>query len=203
MFKQKPVTKASVAIRKSLYGVGINDAPYVTCIVGTDGKNITCPYYKVWTGMLSRCFSTKLHKTRPTYAGCTLERSWKSFMTFRDWMQQQDWQGKVLDKDILIQGNKHYGPETCVFVSRELNNLLTLRGNHRGPYPLGVSTTTTKGHTYFIASCSFYGKQKRLGYFKTVVDAAKAYQEAKLGYIQELASKEQNLKLKQALLNIW
>jgi hypothetical protein len=118
-------------------------------------------------------------------------------------MQQQDWLGKVLDKDLLTPGNKHYGPNNCLFISKELNNLLTLRHNGRGPYPLGVSKTVTHGHEYFIASCSFYGKQKRLGYFKTVEEAAACYKEAKLNYIKDLANKETNPIVKRSLLNIY
>lgn len=202
MFKQIPVSKKAIALRRLVCGVGVNDAPYITGVKGAAGKVVMCPYYTVWAAMLVRCFSAKLHAKRPTYANCTLEKSWEYFTTFKHWMEQQDWQGKVLDKDILVQGNKHYGPDTCIFITKELNNLLTVRGNSRGKYPIGVSETSMRGYSYFVASCSFYGKQKRLGYFKTIESAAQTYKEAKLGYIKELAQKEQNPKIKQALLNI-
>lgn len=202
MFKEIPISKASKAIRSTVHGIGINDATYITSGKNEEGKTVMCPYYKVWASMLARCYSPSLVKRRPTYAACTLEESWKSFTAFKTWMLSQDWVGKVLDKDLLVQGNKHYGPNTCVFVTKELNNLLTVRTNQRGPYPLGVSSTITHGHQYYVASCSFYGKQKRLGYFKTVQEAADAYKSAKLKYIKELASKEPNPILKQALLNI-
>lgn len=186
---RKPHTKSIL-----IQGVGTNDADY----------SITnCPYYSVWTGVLYRCFNSKFHAKRPSYQLCTLEEGWKIFSTFRTWMVQQDWEGKELDKDLLVQGNKHYGPDTCVFVSSALNNLLTLRKASQGPYPIGVSVMVCKGkYTYFVASCSFYGKQTRLGYFKTVDEAAAAYKEAKLNYIKELAAKETDPRLKRSLLSI-
>lgn len=201
MFTHKPQTKASKALRNLVHGVGINDAPYVTSYKGANGTH-TCPYYTVWASMLERCYSPRLHARRPTYAGATLAPEWLSFMAFRQWMEQQDWQGKCLDKDLLGKGSLHYGPDTCLFISKELNNLLTLRTNGRGVLPLGVSMTTIKGSTYFVAQCSFYGKQKRLGYFKTVEEAQSAYNTAKLSHIKELAAKEKCPRVKQALLNI-
>lgn len=203
MFKEVVSSKASKAIRATIHGVGINDAPYKISVKTSVGKTDICPYYVVWASMLERCFSEKFLKKRPTYRNCTLEESWKSFMAFKSWMVVQDFKNKVLDKDLLFQGNKHYGPITCIFVTREVNNLLTLRANQRGSFPLGVSETTIRGYQYFVASCSFYGKQKKLGYFKTVDEAAQAYKKAKLNYIAELAHKENNPRLKQALFNIF
>jgi hypothetical protein len=189
--------------RRPLFGVGINDANYVVKYKNEEGKLVTCPYYAVWSGMVERCFSTKLQQRRPTYKGCTLEESWKTFSNFKTWMQNQDWQGKELDKDLISWDNKHYGPDTCLFISTELNNLLCLRSRHRGKLPLGVSKTKIKGYEYFIASCSFYGIQKRLGYFKTVEEAAAAYKKAKLEYIAALAQKETEPKVREALVNLW
>ena len=52
-------------------------------------------------------------------------------------MEKQDWEGKFIDKDLLFPGNKVYGPDTCVFVTRQLNNLFTDHGG-RGPHKQGV-----------------------------------------------------------------
>ena len=203
MFKEIPVSKAALALRSKVQKVGINDAPYKTSYKLPNGKTISCPYYSVWSGILYRCFNSKLHLKRPTYKECTVEESWLSFTNFKTWMETQDWENKTIDKDILKWGNKHYGPDTCVFISPQLNNLLTLRRNHTGKYPLGVSKMMVKGHEYYIASCSFYGKQKRLGYFKTIEEAQQTYIDAKLKYIKELAKTESNPKVKQALLNMY
>ena len=199
----RPLKYKTVGQRRPLWGVGINDADYAVCYKDPTGKSTKCPYYAVWAGILERCFSKKLHEKRPTYAGCTLDPAWELFSNFKKWMESQDWQGKVLDKDLVSYHQKHYGPDTCLFISHEINNLLTLRANFRGNLPLGVSTTTMRGHTYFIASCSFYGKQKRLGYFKEPEKAAEAYKTAKLSYIAELAAKEKDPRVRQALQNLF
>ena len=202
MFQARPVLGAIPKQRRPVFGHGINDADYHIHSIDAHGKRHVCPYYKVWANMLERVFSAKVHERRPTYRTCTIDESWKVFSNFKRWMESQDWDGKALDKDILNPGNKHYGPDTCVFISHALNNLLTLRGNARGPYPLGVSQTSMRGFTYFVASCSFYGKQRRLGYFKTVEEAATAYRNAKLGYIRDLAANEPNPRIRGSLLNM-
>lgn len=203
MFQENKSAHNSGRTKKLIYGVGINDASYVIAYKDKEGNIQKCPYYAVWVGILARCFSDALHARRPTYKGCTLEESWKTFSNFKAWMMGQNWQGRCIDKDLISWDNKHYGPETCVFIPAYLNNLLTLRSNHRGELPLGVSKTRINNQGYFIASCSFYGKQKRLGYFKTVEEAAACYKEAKLKYITELAEKEIDPRIKQALLNLW
>ena len=202
MFVQHPVTKASTSQRRLIQGVGINDADYLVTYKDEHGQLQTCPLYSTWASLLNRCFNPKLHAKRPSYIGCTLHEPWKTFSQFRVWMERQDWQGKHLDKDLLAWDSKHYSPSTCLFISAELNNLLTLRRNHRGDLPLGVSRTTIKGYEYFVASCSFYGKQKRLGYFKTPEDAAAKYREERLKYIAELAGREKDPRIRQALLNL-
>jgi hypothetical protein len=117
-------------------------------------------------------------------------------------METQDWVNKVLDKDLLIQGNKHYGPNTCIFISKELNNLLCLSDSRRGEYPLGVSLDIIGKYKYFRANCTFYGKPKNLGRYKTMEEASRKYKQEKLKYIAELAANETDLKVKSALLSL-
>ncbi len=202
MFIEKPLASPGNKPKTLLYGVGINDADYSIGYKDSAGKTQSCPYYDRWRGMLSRCYSDKFHARSSTYVTCTVEDAWKTFSNFKAWMSQQDWIGKALDKDLLNWGDKHYGPDTCLFVTPLVNSLLALRGNARGAYPLGVIRVTASGgkYVYFEAKCSMYGKQKRLGLFKTPEEAAETYRVAKLGYIAELAAVETNPKVKQALL---
>lgn len=107
--------------KKLIYGVGINDAGYAVMkreeAGYVDGKRKrklvwACPYFRAWSSMLSRCYSTKWHERYPTYKGCTVSKEWHTFSNFRAWMVTQDWEGKSLDKDLLIEGNKIYSADT-------------------------------------------------------------------------------------------
>lgn len=195
MHQLKPAKKKTTLI----YGVAINDADYRVIHTNTEGKQVKCPIYAKWMSMLTRVYDSKIHLKRPTYAGCSVHPDWLLFSNFRQWMLQHNWEGKHLDKDLLVPGNKEYGPNTCLFVSDALNNLLTLRQRNRGDFPLGVSITTINGYPYYVASCSFYGKQKRLGYFKTPEEASACYIKAKNSYIQELAAEEPDKRVADAL----
>ena len=200
MFIERPLKRKRNKPRKLIHGVALNDADYAVTYKDENNKTHSCPYYTTWVSMLDRVYSSKLQAKRPSYKGSSLDPDWLLFSNFKKWMQNQDWVGKHLDKDLLDWENKHYGPATCLFITPGLNNLLTLRRNHRGHLPLGVSETTINGSHYYAASCSFYGKQKRLGYFKSPADAANRYKDEKLKYIQKLAESEPNPKIKQALL---
>jgi hypothetical protein len=91
-----------------------------------------------------------------------------------------------LDKDLISPGNRVYGPETCCFVSRALNNLLTDSRAARGRWPIGVSA-----HKWgFQAMCKVGGKLKCLGTFDSPEEAHAQYVETKVGVIRA-ASAEQ------------
>ncbi len=174
--------------RSPLYGVGINDADYFTQREHQpDGthKRWVCPYYQKWRQVLERVYCPKMHKKQPCYVGTSIEQSWHSFMTFRAWLIEQGYDGSTqLDKDLLVQGNKHYGPRTAALVPPYLNFLLLTRDTERGEYPIGV--TKRSGPYNFtkplIAQCS-NGKGfgcKHLGYFSDPKEAHKAWQQQKI-----------------------
>jgi len=70
MFIEIPASKMSIALRRLSFGVGVNDADYIVCNK-TDGKRMTCPFYKRWNHMLERCYSEKFLERNPSYKGCT------------------------------------------------------------------------------------------------------------------------------------
>ncbi len=78
--------------------------------------------YKAWIGMLERCYSDKLHARCPTYIGCSVCHEWHNFQAFAEWFDKHYIEGFHLDKDIKIEGNKVYSPETCIFVSHKDNS---------------------------------------------------------------------------------
>lgn len=113
-------------------------------------------------------------------------------------METQKWEGKCLDKDILIQGNKIYSPETCIFVSSTINKLFTKCDGSRGEYKLGVHFNRKSGK--FRAQCAVNGKQKHLGCFLTEEEAYQAYKIFKTAHIRNIALEQTDLRLRNAML---
>jgi len=181
---------------KLIYGVGVNDADYPVQ-PRLDGKQTECHFYRTWKHMLLRCYSSKFHKKQPTYIGCSVVGEWFSFTNFRKWMEKQDWKGKELDKDILIPGNKVYGPDACRFVSVRINNLISPRSRRKSNLPVGVYF---RNDIKKIAACiRIDNKNKHLGFFNTKEEASSAYREAKRLYILRVACCEIDILIKQAL----
>jgi hypothetical protein len=95
-------------------------------------------------------------------------------------MEAQDWEGKCLDKDILVCGNKMYSPSTCVFVHREVNNFLLDSAATRGKSLIG--THWYEDRRKFMAYCRnpFTAKRENLGYYETEEAAHAAWRARKL-----------------------
>jgi len=171
---------------------GINDADYKVCRT-VDGKKILCPIYYTWKRMLSRVYNEASLRSAPTYKGCSVCDEWLLFSNFKLWMVCQDGEGKELDKDILVLGNKEYSPEACCFVSRSLNNLLTHNHLSRGEYPTGVHFS--KSSRKYIAKISIVGRQIQLGYFSTPELAEAAYIKAKAAEIRRQGRKQTDSRI--------
>lgn len=131
---------------KLIEGWGVNDAQYaVYKYEKVNGKSKivwTCPYYADWVSLLQRCISKKVHERRPTYKDCSVCEEWKYFSNFIKWVDSQpnrNWMSCELDKDILINGDKHYSPETCIYIPTSLNTFIKYNPNSRGSYMLGVN----------------------------------------------------------------
>ena len=170
-FIEVKATKRSISLRKLVYGVGVNDADYMVN-VSTDIKTLHCPFYERWKQMLRRCYSEKYQAKQPTYIGCSVCDDWLAFSNFKVWMIDQDWVGKHLDKDILVQGNKVYSPLTCVFVSQSVNNILSENKLTRGGTRQGVCFHKPMGK--FLAKINIHGKKTHIGYFSSEEDACQS-----------------------------
>lgn len=170
---------------KLVYGVGVNDADYAVCPKGADGKRRKSPYYRVWTNMLTRAYDPKCHAKNPTYIGVTVCEEWHSFMAFRAWMETQDWEGKQLDKDIIVPGNKVYSPTTCAFVPCQINSLLIDCAASRGELPVGVHFH--KRDKRFQANIREGSKKRYLGSFSTPEAAHLAWRKEKVRVVRTVA----------------
>ena len=187
--------------RKPLYGVGINDADYQVAIRVTVDKVTTttfeCPYYKRWSEMLKRCYSAKYHDKKPTYKGCRVCDEWKYFSNFKVWMEKQPWEGKQLDKDIVIKGNKVYSPTTCKFISSITNSFTTESLSIRGKYLIGVSFGCGKFRSR--VSNPFTKKVEHLGSFSTELEAHLVWKKRKHELSFLVAELEEDTIVKEAL----
>lgn len=193
-----------------VYGVGINDANYITEQRATevlpDGSKIRrllwrCPFYRVWSEMLRRCYSETWQVKHPTYVGCSTVEEWKTFSEFKAWMEQQDWEGMALDKDILSPGNKQYGPKYCIFVSQPVNNFILDSARRRGEYPIGVSFDVCSGKYQVHCSNPFTKRQESLGRFSTQESAHIAWAIRKYEHASQLAALQTDARLSSALLD--
>lgn len=193
--------------RKLIYGVGVDDTSYAkqkrtySCINGKKVSHLVwaCPYHTVWTGMLKRCYSSKYKTNNPTYSDCAVTDEWLNFSNFRSWMETQDWEGKQLDKDVLIIDNKVYNKDTCVFLDKKTNCFMVSGKNKRGEYPIGVYFYKRTG--LYSARCSnpFTNKMDCLGYFTDPLVAHKAWQRRKHTLALELADLQTNNRVAEAL----
>ena len=174
----------------SVFGEGILGTKFPTKVSGVQTKE-----YSLWMNMLRRCYSDKYQKKYPTYEGCEVSDNFKSYEYFYEWCHSQigfgdDGNGNPfhLDKDLLVKGNKVYSESTCVFIPREINQVLVKTTASRGEHLIGVCWK--KANKAFVATVrKNKGKQKHLGYFNTELEAFNAYKIAKESFIKEQANK--------------
>ena len=193
---------------KLVFGVGVNDLGYRTQVyedVTKDGgKRILkpvfrCKYYTAWINMLKRCYSKKYLESKPSYIGTSVCSEWLYATAFKKWMEQQDWHGKCLDKDIIVPRSKLYSPDTCAFVLQATNLFVIANDACRGDYPIGVHLHKRIGK--YQAQCRniFTGKLEHLGYFSTPEEAHEAWRKRKHDLAQRVADKESDPRVVEAL----
>lgn len=115
----------------SVFGVGrIGIGPHAAHSKGKDTQE-----FQIWRAMLRRCYYKRPDGTTKwaTYYGIvTVCHEWLTFQTFAKWYKDNhpnDGATYDLDKDILIRGNKVYGPDACKFVTRGEN--ARVKGSYR------------------------------------------------------------------------
>ena len=195
-------------MNKLVWGIGTNDLPYRVHVreelPKNGGKRIRknvfiCKFYTVWKSMLERCYSKKYLESRPSYIGTSVCSEWLSATEFKKWMEQQDWHGKCLDKDIIVPGSKLYSPDTCAFVLNATNSFVIARDACRGDYPIGVDLHKYTGKYQALCQNPFTGKREYLGLFSTPEEAHEAWRKRKHELAQLVAARESDLRVVEAL----
>ena len=180
-----PANKSSISRRKPRFGVGINDAHYATQPI-VNGKQIVDHAYRAWVNMLIRAYDPKFHDKCPTYVGVTVCEDWHSFSAFRVWWLDNYREGFSLDKDLLLIGNREYGPEVCIYVPQWLNTFTIDRGASRGELPIGVCLDKSSGKYQSWCCNPITGKQHTIGRFTTPEAAHQAWLTYKLSLADQL-----------------
>lgn len=181
---------------KLVYGVGINDADYTQQIMeelprinGRRRQKLVwiCPYYACWRDMLKRAYAKSYYEKHATYQDVTVCEEWHRFSNFKCWMETQDWKGKQLDKDILVDGNKVYSPETCCFISQRLNKFM-LGGSKDALHSIGAYYRSDIDK--FQSRVRDGSTRKNLGYFPTEQEAHLAWAKAKRNILSNIIQEE-------------
>lgn len=127
-------------LAKTVYGIGVIGVGIHKPMIGPDHN----PAYKSWSRMLERCYSVRWQKAKPTYIGCTVCEDWLNYQIFSEWYYSnypKDGKEYQLDKDIKVDGNKIYSPETCMFVTPEENSIKAHARNATVKNPEGVTVS--------------------------------------------------------------
>ena len=182
----KLVVVDRISAEPTVCGAGLNDVAFQNWV---NGRQIW--QYKLWHGMLVRCFCEKFKGRRPTYKDVLLCEEWLSFANFLEWCNKEvGYKGRQggmeLDKDLIIKGNKVYSSAACSFVPEVVNNLLVSCNSARGEWPVGVRLHKRSGKFDARMSCG-NGNPKYLGLFLTPEDAFAAYKIAKEAQIKVVA----------------
>ena len=194
-------------LRTLIYGVGINDV-----MIPEFSESKTC---RVWRGILRRSGKRdpNMHNYE-AYKDCTCDPRWFKLSAFKEWIEQwDDFENKEVDKDILIPGNLHYGPDTCLMVRSIVNSWFKPTDESKSDLPRGVCWNTNykkgKSPKPYRAQISplqvidgevKVGKRTGLGHFLTVKDASDAFQKARQESLQILIDTETDIKVRDAIL---
>jgi len=123
--------------------------------------------------MLARCYGGG----HPTYLDCEVDERWWNYQVFAAWFYDNYVEGFHLDKDLLVEGNRIYSPETCLFVTPQLNTLFW-KGGHGVRRRRGGS---------FRAVIKLKGQKVKIGTYKTVQHAARVYRATKVKEVRRQA----------------
>lgn len=161
--------------------------------------------YKMWRGVLRRCYDDEYREIYETYKDVSIDQTWLNYSNFSDWcnskyeFNQKDDKGEKfhIDKD-FVKGSRVYSPQTCIIIPRELNQVIVNRKNSRGDLPLGV--IRTKGGK-FCSQILINGKRQNGLTYNNIRDAFEDYKRKKEDHIKNLVLKYDN-KLSDEVKNI-
>lgn len=139
-------------LKPSILGVGfIGDGKHKSRINGKNSKA-----YQVWKSMIFRCYCKKAQVKSPSYIGCSVTKEWHNFQVFAKWFYQNHIEGYQIDKDIKVEGNRVYSPDTCLFVS-VADNVAKANAKYH-------NLTSPKGEFICIYNLLLFCRENKLSY---------------------------------------
>ena len=148
--------------------------------------------YLLWRSMLFRCYNDKNMKKNDCYKICHVAEEWLDFTTFKNDIREMvgfNRDGWHLDKDILKKGNNVYSKDTCCFVPKEINTMLTYRKTGTNPNFVGVTKIFCNSFVRYKVMSRDGGKSVYLGRFTSETEARNAYVLFKKSVISKIAEK--------------
>lgn len=141
--------------------------------------------YRIWQRMLERCYSKSVLISNPSYYDCTVDPTWHNFQNFAQWYCKHPDYGKGydLDKDILVRGNRVYGPDTCCLVPPELNSVFRI-------FTLGDNPAHGVIKPYKRYKVKY--RNKHVGSYPCLEEATSAYEVAKNKHIRNIINEYLN-----------
>ena len=163
--------------------------------------------YGHWVKLLDRVYNleNKHSASNRTYKGCTIDESWHNFQNFCEWtITQKYWQepDACLDKDLIVEGNKHYSSDTCCYLHNNINVFISGCKVSDAGLPRGVNRIkpkTSGSKVGYVARCYFKSDREYLGYFNTVEQAFAAYSTRKKAVALDLCRRYSGLISETAL----
>lgn len=167
---------------------------------GIRGEKELSRHYKhefdIWWGILRRINE---HDKFPLYKDVEICEEWYIFKNFIEWLKTQS-NYKYLkennirfevDKDIKINNNKLYSPNSCYVVPNYINSMVESKKSmfKGGKYPIGITVDKRQKNIIYIARVSEYGKKVEVGRSKVLREAMYMYKKEKERYVKERATK--------------
>jgi hypothetical protein len=171
---------------KGYLGVGKYNST-ATHIGGVTRERELHPAYRVWQGMLGRCYCPKVHKRQPNFRNLTVCDKWLNYQEFARWFEDNYVFGFDFSQNILKPNSRIFSPETCCFVPNEIRNTLKfLHEKKNNNLPIGVSENNFFKYKARYRSVS---RHEILGSFDTPEEAFLEYKKTKENHIKDMAEK--------------
>lgn len=157
------------------------------------GVKRSTPAYEVWRSKLKNIYGSS--KSSHLYTDVTFCKEWLNYQNFAKWFYEQVklyGKGGSVDKDLLFLGNREYSPHTCVYIPQAVNSLFTgASGNISGVHFCNNKKKWVAQIQNGLLGSNGKKRQTFLGMYIDKSLADKAYYEAKVKHVKEVALKYQ------------